>query len=153
VSFWITSKCKSGGEGKQEERQVTVNNWVNIKCIQLYIVYMYRWRCCPLSQHHWLNGCEFERVPGDGEGQGSLVCCSPWGCRESDTMEWLNNNKSKCTMNRTVKAISQRLQPMKLLSPLCAIFNGVWPLSLWSEVTARAPAITSVLPAANWRKQ
>ena len=26
VSFWITSKCKSGGEGKQEERQVTVNN-------------------------------------------------------------------------------------------------------------------------------
>ena len=30
--------------------------------------------------HHWLNGHEFEQVAGDGEGQGSLVCCSPWGC-------------------------------------------------------------------------
>ena len=152
MSFWITSKCKSGGEGNQEERQVTVNNWVNIKCIQLYIVYMYRWRCCPLSQWCWLNGFEFEQAPGDGEGQGSLVCYSPWGCRESDTMERLNNN-SRCTLNRTVKAVSQRLQPIKLLSPLCAVFNGVWPLSLWSDVTVRAPAITSVLQDANWRKQ
>ena len=31
--------------------------------------------------HDWLNGHEFEQTPGDGEGQGSLVCCSPWGCR------------------------------------------------------------------------
>ena len=29
--------------------------------------------------HHWLNGREFEQVPRDGEGQGSLACCSPWG--------------------------------------------------------------------------
>ena len=29
---------------------------------------------------------------GDGEGQGSLACCSPWGLKESDTSEWLNNN-------------------------------------------------------------
>ena len=34
--------------------------------------------------HHRLNGREFEQAPGDGEGQGSLVCCSPWGRRESD---------------------------------------------------------------------
>ena len=34
--------------------------------------------------HHQLNGHEFELAPGDGEGQGSLVCCSPWGRRESD---------------------------------------------------------------------
>ena len=32
---------------------------------------------------------------GDGEGQGSLACCSPWGCKESDTTEWLNNNNNK----------------------------------------------------------
>ena len=32
-----------------------------------------------------LNGHEFEEAPGDGEGQGSLVCCSPWGHKESDT--------------------------------------------------------------------
>ena len=31
-----------------------------------------------------LNGHEFELVPGDGEGQGSLVCCRPWGCKELD---------------------------------------------------------------------
>ena len=36
--------------------------------------------------HHRLNGQEFEQAPGDGEGQGSLVCCSPWGGKESDTM-------------------------------------------------------------------
>ena len=31
-----------------------------------------------------LNGHEFEQTPGDSEGQGSLACCSPWGCKESD---------------------------------------------------------------------
>ena len=31
--------------------------------------------------HHRLKGHEFEQAPGDSEGQGSLVCCSPWGCR------------------------------------------------------------------------
>ena len=30
------------------------------------------------------------KTPGDGEGHGGLVCCSPWGCKESDTTEWLN---------------------------------------------------------------
>ena len=40
--------------------------------------------------HHQLNGHEFEQALGDGEGQGSLVCCSPWGCKESDTTEQLN---------------------------------------------------------------
>ena len=34
--------------------------------------------------HHWLNGHEFEQTPGDSEGQGSLVCCKPWGCKELD---------------------------------------------------------------------
>ena len=32
--------------------------------------------------HHRLNGCEFEQAPGVGDGQGSLVCCSPWDCKE-----------------------------------------------------------------------
>ena len=34
--------------------------------------------------HHWLNGHEFGQTLGDGDGQGSLVCCSPWGRKESD---------------------------------------------------------------------
>ena len=41
-----------------------------------------------------LNGRDFEQIPGDGEGQGSLVCCSLWGCKESDTTEQMNNSKS-----------------------------------------------------------
>ena len=43
--------------------------------------------------HHQLNGHEFEPVPGDGEGQGSLAGCGPWGCRKLDMTEWRNNNK------------------------------------------------------------
>ena len=43
--------------------------------------------------HHRLNGHEFEQSLGDGEGQGSLACCSPWGCRELDMTWRLNNNK------------------------------------------------------------
>ena len=43
--------------------------------------------------HYQLDGHEFEQVVGNGEGQGSLVCCSPWGCKESDMTEQLNNNK------------------------------------------------------------
>ena len=44
--------------------------------------------------NHQLNGHEFEQTQGDSEGQGSLVCCSPWGCKESDmTAAMLNNNK------------------------------------------------------------
>ena len=35
--------------------------------------------------HHWLNGHEFEQAPGAGDGQGGLVCCTPWGCKELDT--------------------------------------------------------------------
>ena len=39
-----------------------------------------------IGWHHQLNGQEFEQTPGDREGQGSLVCCSPWGRKESDTI-------------------------------------------------------------------
>ena len=51
--------------------------------------------------HHRLNGHEFEQTSGDGEGQGSLVCCSPWGRKESDmiehttTLEFLSSEKGK----------------------------------------------------------
>ena len=41
--------------------------------------------CVGLWWHHELNGHEFEQPWGDDEGQGTLVCCSPWGCKELDT--------------------------------------------------------------------
>ena len=43
--------------------------------------------------HHQLHEHEFEQALEDGEGQGSLAYCSPWGCRESDTTEQLNNEQ------------------------------------------------------------
>ena len=46
-----------------------------------------------IGWHYQLNGHEFEQTPEDGEGQGSLACCSLWGCKESDMSEQLNNNK------------------------------------------------------------
>ena len=42
--------------------------------------------------HQQLNGQEFEQTWEDSEGQGSLLCCSPWGRKQSDTTERLNNN-------------------------------------------------------------
>ena len=42
--------------------------------------------------HHWLNGHEFEQAPGDGEGQGSLASCSPWGLKGLATTEQLNTS-------------------------------------------------------------
>ena len=44
--------------------------------------------------HHRLNGHEFEQALGDG-GRGSLACCSPWGRKESDMAERLNNKSVK----------------------------------------------------------
>ena len=72
---WLIGKdADAGKDWRQQEKGMTEDEMVG-------------W-------HHWLSGHEFEQAPGDSEGQGSLACCSPWGCKESDT-EWLNNSKSK----------------------------------------------------------
>ena len=42
--------------------------------------------------YHQFHGHEFGQIPPDGEGQGSLVCCSPWGLKELDMTWQLNNN-------------------------------------------------------------
>ena len=44
--------------------------------------------------HHRCNGHELRQTSGDGEGQGSLACYSPWGCKESDTTERLNRTEN-----------------------------------------------------------
>ena len=48
-----------------------------------------------LQWHHQLNGHEIEQTPGDSEGQGSLSCCSPWGHKELDVTERLNDDNPK----------------------------------------------------------
>ena len=45
--------------------------------------------------HHRVEGHEFEQAPGVGDGQGSLVSCSPWGHKESDRTEGLNKNNNE----------------------------------------------------------
>ena len=67
----------------------------------------------------WLDGIT-NQAPGDGDGQGSLECCSPWGCKESDMAEWLNNNKigtfvlkgKRLETRRAIKCLSKsKTQP------------------------------------------
>ena len=56
--------------------------------------------------HHQLNGHEFDQTPGDGVGKGSLVSCSPWGRKESDTTERLNNNNPSPYSPPTIHLVS-----------------------------------------------
>ena len=51
-----------------------------------------------VGQHHWLDGYGFGWTPGVGNGQGGLVCCCPWGCKELDTADQLN-----CTELRVIR--------------------------------------------------
>ena len=68
---WLLGKDPDAGKDwRQEEKGTTEDEMVG-------------W-------HYRLNGREFEQPPGVGDGQGSLVCCSPWGCNEMDTTEQLN---------------------------------------------------------------
>ena len=71
---WLIGKDPDAGKDwRREEKGVTEDKTV-------------RW-------HHWLNGHEFEQALGIGDGQGSLACCSPWGCKELDTTEQLNRTE------------------------------------------------------------
>ena len=51
--------------------------------------------------YHRLNGHEFEQAPGDGEGEGNLGCCSPWGHKQSDMTGRLNNNNRYLELENT----------------------------------------------------
>ena len=63
----MLGKVEGRGEGEQQEKGTTQDEMIG-------------W-------HHQLDGQEFEQALGVGDGQGSLVCCSPWGRKESDKME------------------------------------------------------------------
>ena len=69
-----------------------------------------------IGWHHQLNGHEFGQAPGDGEGQGSLVCCNTWGHKELDMTEWLNKNNNiyGCESWTIEKAEGQRTDAFKL---------------------------------------
>ena len=71
--------------------------------------------------HHWLNGCESEWTPGDGDGQGGLVCCDSWGRKKSDTTERLNWTElnSKWNTYLGVKAKTKKILKENTGENLC----------------------------------
>ena len=86
--------------------------------------------------YHWLNGHEFEQTPGDGEGQGSLMCCRPWGRKESDVTEWLNKDSGVACGILSCGMWDLVLWPWVELGPLAL---GKWNLSHWT--TKEVPRI------------
>ena len=60
--------------------------------------------------HQRFTGHEFEQAPGDGEGQGSLACCSPWGRRELDTTEPIKFLQTMCIFSLFALLLSPRLE-------------------------------------------
>ena len=68
--------------------------------------------------HHQLNGHEFEQTPRDGEERGSLACCSPWGSRELDTTEQLNDNNRLLCLIRSLSMILVLIN-LRVVSDLC----------------------------------
>ena len=63
----------AGKDWRQEEKEMTEDDMIG-------------W-------YHQLNWYEFEQAAGDEGGQGSLMCCGPWGCKETDMTEWLNQTE------------------------------------------------------------
>ena len=68
---WLTGKDPDAGQDWRREEKGTPDDEM-------------------VGWHHWLEGHEFEQALRVGDGQGSLICCSPWGRKESDKTEWLN---------------------------------------------------------------
>ena len=65
--------------------------------------------------HHQLNGHEFEQTPENGQGQGSLACCSPWGYKESDVLEpieWPKGSKASCEVWRKDQGLLSMTSPL-----------------------------------------
>ena len=79
--------------------------------------------------HHQLNGHEFKQAPGDGEGQGSLACNSPWGCKELETTEQLNNNKTFSENGPIVNILGREGRKVSV--------TGCSPLLLYCESSLR----------------
>ena len=82
--------------------------------------------------HQWCNGHELGQTPGDGEGQGGLACWSPWGCKQSDTTEQLNN---KNQWNSPESRQEQRAEEgLHTAPPKCK--NNPYCYSSWETPTA-----------------
>ena len=73
--------------------------------------------------HHRLDGHEFEQALGDGKGQGSQACCSPWGRRESDMTVRLNNNNNCTSQDSTRRYLPGENLPTSAEETMFKMFN------------------------------
>ena len=78
-----------------------------------------------VRQHHPLNGHEFEQILGDGEEQEGLAFYSPWGCKESDMTQRLNNNKPKFQV-AVVAIVLNFVILYRALLPIQMLFGLPW---------------------------
>ena len=99
---WLIGKDPDAGKDwRQEEKGMTEDEMVGL--------------------HHWLNGHEFEHGFGVFEGHGSLVCCSPWGCRVGHN--WVTG--LKCLLISWLQSLSSViLEPKKFKSSTISIFSS-----------------------------
>ena len=99
---WLIGKDPDAGKDwRQEEKGMTEDEMVGL--------------------HHWLNGHEFEHGFGVFEGHGSLVCCSPWGCRVGHN--WVT--ELKCLLISWLQSLSSViLEPKKFKSSTISIFSS-----------------------------
>ena len=108
---WLIGKDPDAGEDRRQEEKGTAGDE------------MVEW-------HHLFSGHEFEQTLGDSEGQGSLECCSPWGHKELDMTEQLNNNNIKpflCSV---------------LLLLLLSCFSSVWLCAApWTAADQAPPSL------------
>ena len=93
-SLFIRKDTDAGKDWRQEEKGLTEDKMVG-------------W-------HHRLNGPEFEQAPGDVEGWGSLAWCSPWGHKESDMTERLNND-FVTVFPRILSSLKSEMMPQSFL--------------------------------------
>ena len=135
---WCWERLKAGGEGDNR-------GWRD------------GWTICAemAGWHHLHKGHEFEQALGDGEGQGSLVCWSPWGQKESNTTDILNNKNQfipvcisqlsclSCGKNHAPRLPSLSLSPSALTGLDC-ISAGAWPRSTdslaWCVIQPQGPS-------------
>ena len=107
---WLIGKDPDAGKDwRQEEKRTTEDEMVG-------------W-------HHRLNGHEFEQTLGVGDGQGSLACCSPWGCKESDMaqrLKWTELNSSFVSLGKFIP---------RYLILFVAMVNGIDSLITLSDLS------------------
>ena len=64
--------------------------------------------------HHQFNGCELGQTLGDSEGQGGLACCTPWGRKELDMTQQLNNRKESSPTLTTKQLFIFQVKPVTM---------------------------------------